>query len=273
MKKHINQTNYIIIPLLSAVLITGCGKEKQRTDYVAKVNNAYLSREELSTMVDTAGNKYYKSEIIRNWVNQEVLYQEAEKEGILKDTEYQKLLNQSERELASALLLQKHYEDEDVSYELKDIEAYYNEHRDDFRLFYEGYLLNIISFNNEDNAVQFRSTVLESDWNRALNVYMGDSTIVSSRPSALLYDFQINPQPLYRIVQDLNLGEVSIVIKDSNHIYQVAQLENKYNKGTIPPLDIIKSRVVKQFLADKKEKLIQNYIRDLYSNNDIEVKN
>jgi hypothetical protein len=230
--------------------------------------------EQLADMIDTAStNNFYRSEIIRNWINNELLYQEAVKKGILQDEKFKKLINKSTKELAASLLLQKYYQDAKVSYEPKDVEDYYNQNKEEFIRFYDSYFVNIISFNNEDKAIQFRSTVLESDWERALNIFKDDSSLVYEKTKVLLYAFEIHPIALERIVTSLNPGEVSIVIKDEPGRFTVVNEIQKYNKGTTPPFEVIKTLVEGRFVEFKKENLIQSYIKDLYSNNDIEVRN
>ena len=241
---------------------------------MAKVNNSYLTKEQLAEMVDTASaSNFYRNEIIRNWINNELLYQEAVKKGILKDEEFIKLINKSAKELAASLLLQKYYQDAKISYAPKDVEDFYNQNKDEFIRFYDSYFLNIISFNNEDKAIQFRSTVLESNWEKALNIFKDDPSLLYVKVNVLLYAFEIHPVVLERIVTSLNPGEVSIVIEDEPGKFTVVNEIQKYNKGTIPPFEVIKPLVEGRFIEFKKENLIQNYIKDLYSNNDIEVRN
>ena len=110
------------------------------------------------------------------------------------------------------MLMQKYYEDEKVSYEPEELEEYYNRHQEEFKRFYDSYLINRAVFNDEDKAVRFRAMVQESNWEKALNVFKSDPSIISTGTNELLYDYEIHPAPLLRIVSGLNPGEVSIVI-------------------------------------------------------------
>ncbi len=70
--------------MLAAVIYTGCGRQNPPKKYVAKVNDSYLTKDELLNLADTSkGIKQYKSEIIRDWINREVLYKEALKKELL----------------------------------------------------------------------------------------------------------------------------------------------------------------------------------------------
>jgi hypothetical protein len=260
-----------IILVSAAALLTGCGKETPQRDFVAKVNNTYLSREELQTIIDSVpGNNQFRSEIIRNWVNRECLYQQAVKEGILKNKEYQKIIEDSKKELASALMLKKFYEDKEPAIDDKVLEKYFESHNDLFKLNNNAYYLNRISFENEDKAIQFRTTVIESNWNKASNVFKKDALkIILTR---LFDEPEINPAGLLRIVEELEPKEISIVVNTGDNDYSVVQLIDRYQKGTIPPLDIIREKVSKMYISNKKEMLFNEFLEQLYSQNDIEIK-
>ncbi len=274
MTKLLNPIKEAIIVFIAAAVLSGCGKESTKKNFVARVNDTYLSKEELASLIDTAyAGKFYKNEVVRNWINKELLYQEAQKKGILKDEEFNRLLNYAKLELAAALLVKRQYEEEKVNYEPNDLEDFYNKNKNEFARFYDSYFIDLIEFKDEDRAVQFRTTVLESDWEKALNVFKGDSSISKVRTGQLLYDYEIHPVTLLRIVQDLNPGEISIIINNGPDQYLVVQLIQKYGKDSVPPFDVIKQQVEERFLAQRKEEFVRNYLKELYSNNDIEVRN
>lgn len=274
MTKHSNKISNAFVFLIAAVLIGGCGKEKVKKDFIARVNNSYLTKEELSSLMNNEnGKNFYREEVIRDWINREVLYQEAVKKGILKEDDFKRIVEDEKKELAVSLFLRKYYDSEKPSYEQKDIQDYYDKHQDEFKLFYDSYYINLVDFNNEDDAIKFRSLILESDWNKALNIFKNESSIIKVQTGVLLNDFQIYPATLQRIVTDLNPQEVSIVLNYLPGHYAVVQELQKYGKGTIPPFNVVKDEAEKRFLADSKDEFLKSYIRDLYSNNDIEVKN
>jgi hypothetical protein len=260
---------------LAASLFFGCGKETPQPDFVARVNNSYLTRGDLAKIIDTNNvSNFYKNEVIRNWINKEVMFQEAVKKGILKDSEFNRIIENSKKELANSLLLQSYYENEKVSYEPGELEEYFNAHQQEFRRFYNTYLMNWAVFNDEDKAVKFRTMVQESNWEKASNVFKGDSSLINSSANELLYDYEVHPEPVLRILSGLNPGEVSIVINiEPGKYYSVVQEVQKFVKDSIPPFQLIKPLVEKRFIARKKEDLIKSYIKELYSNNEIEIRN
>lgn len=272
--KHSKKTNYIIAFFCLLTAISGCSKEKGKKNFIARVNNKYLTQEEFSSFANNESEKnFYREEIIRDWINQEVLYQEAEKKGILKDDDFNNLLQNEKRELAASFLIRNYYDSNKPKYELKDIEDYYNKHQSEFQLFYDAYYINLIDFNNDNDAIKFRALILESDWNKALNVFKNDSSILKVRTAVLLNELQIYPVALQRIVSDLSPQEVSIVLNFQPGNYIVVQELQKYSKGTIPPFDVSKNDAEKRLISQLKNDNLKSYIKDLYSNNNIEIKN
>jgi len=268
-----NITQYSVF-ILTIILLSGCSKETQKKDYVARVNNEYLTEGQLNNLMDTSRTQfYYKNEIIRNWINQQLIYQEAAKEGITDNYEYKRLIEDSKKKLAVTLYINKLFKDKKFNVDNSRVENFYNSNKNEFSLFYDAYMINFIQFNNEEKAIKFRSTLLESGWNKATNGFKNDSSIVKIVSSKLSYDFEIQPAAVIRIIKELNQNEVSIVLSDSAGDYSLVQLVQKFKTGEVPPFEFIKSQVKKRLVAQMKDEFLKNYVNELYSNNDIEVKN
>lgn len=273
-KRHLSRLNKISLVLIAAAILTSCGKEQPKTEYVARVNDAYLTKKDLALLIDTTMvSTLHKSEVIRNWINREILFQKAKKEGILQQDDYKGLIKNSGKELAGALLLNSYISSVTINFEQRDLINYFKENSNDFKLTDKTYLLNIIHFSNEDRAVEFRSLVIDSDWQKAMNVFHGDSEIISIESKLLLREQDVYSIKVLRVVKRLHPLEISIVISEREGYYTVVQVLEKYLEGSLPSFDLIKLDVEKRFVADKRKELMENYMKDLYSKNEIEVIN
>lgn len=273
-KWHISLLNKISLVLIAAAILTSCGKEQPKTEYVARVNDAYLTKKDLALLIDTTMvSTLHKSEVIRNWINREILFQKAKKEGILQQDDYKGLIKNSGKELAGALLLNSYISSATINFEQRDLINYFKENSNDFKLTDKTYLLNIIHFSNEDRAVEFRSLVIDSDWQKAMNVFHGDSEIISIESKLLLREQDVYSIKVLRVVKRLHPLEISIVISEREGYYTVVQVLEKYLEGSLPSFDLIKLDVEKRFVADKRKELMENYMKNLYSKNEIEVIN
>lgn len=272
-QKLLNLNNALIL-IFILLALNGCTKEKQNKKYVARVNNQYLTEQELDGMINkTSENHLYRSEIIRDWINREVLYQEAVKKGILNDEDFKNIIERSRKEIAASLLLKKVFLDQKNNVNEVMAMDFYKNNIDDFKTFYNAFLVNRVTFNNEEDASRFHSQALETNWDSALSVIRQDTSLISNESKKLLYEYEIQPVSLIKIIKELLPGEVSIVVKDEMGNYEITQLLQKFDKNTILPFDLVKSKVDERFLVRQKDSLINNYIKDLYSKNEIEVKN
>lgn len=272
--RHLSRLNKISLMLIAASILTGCGKEQPKTEYVARVNDAYLTKTELASLIDTTMvSTLHKSEVIRNWVNREILFQKAMNEGILHKDDYIKLVKNSGKELAGVLLLDSYISSVTINYEQRDLINYFDENSNDFKLTDNSYLLNIIHFSNEDRAVEFRSLVLDSDWQKAMNIFYEDTAIINNENEVLLKEQDVSSIKVLRVVKRLHPLEISIVISEREGYYTVVQVLKNYLKGSVPSYNVIKQYVEKRYLAEKRKELLENYIKDLYSNYEIEVIN
>jgi hypothetical protein len=273
-KKHLVKKKIISLLFIAPILLSGCVEEKKEEDFVARVNDSYLSNDELKELIDTTSSStFYKSEVIRNWINRELMFQTAVEEGVLEKEEYKRLIKDSERELAAALLLNQYVSGKKIKFERTDLSLYFEENRDEFKLAKNAYLLNIIHFSDEDRAVEFRSGFLTNGWDSTLVNFEGDSTIIDVWNKVLLKEQDIFPLTVLRVVKRLHPPEISIVISEGTGYYSIVQVLGKYMKGSLPPFDIIKDEIEIRYLAEKRNKMIEDYIEKLYSTNEIEVIN
>jgi hypothetical protein len=272
-EKHLNKTLTNIVFLLGVLAFGACSEEEKKDDFVARVNESYLTREDFASLADTTNlNSAQKEQLIKNWIYQEILFQAADKEGITKREDYLSIINKSSDELAAAMLISDFLSNEEITYSDDDLISYYETEKDYFRLSTESYLLNKVTFNSENKAIKFRVLALDSDWEKAISVFISDSSVVKNIESHLIEENNIYPVQLSRIIKDFYPEEISIVIAEKPKYYSVVQLLSKYGKQSVPPFEILKSKVENRFVAEKKKLLVEEYLKDLYSQNEIEIK-
>ena len=274
LKWHLKRLNKLFLFVLAAIIFAACGEEKKESGYVARVNNSYLTNDEFAQIIDTGlAGQIQKNEVIRNWINREILFQEAEKHGILQQNDFKGLLKKSEKELAGALLLNKQIKNGNIIITPRKLRNYFENNSNDFKVTSDSYLLNVIHFSDLDKAVEFRSLLLDNRWQNAMNYFYGDSTVISSKDSVLLQEQDIYSIQVLRVVKRLYPPEISIVISEREGYYTVVQILDKYPADSLPSFDVIRLEVEKRYLAEKRKEFLEAYINELYSTNDIEIIN
>lgn len=272
-KKLLNKNN-ILLGLLTAVFFVSCGEEKPKDDYIARVNDTYLSNKEFEKLLNLPSLKgKFREEIIRQWIEKELLYQKAQSEGITDEAEYKRIIENSRKELAASFLLKKIIDESSFNFEIEDIKKFYTNHKTLFAARQKTFLINKIEFEDEDQAIQFRTAAVESDWSKSLNAFSADSIFLDSEINSLLTEADFFSARSSRLVNGLAANEISIVFENENHHYEVLQLLQSFEPGDLIPFDAVKNEVEAEYIANKKEEIIDAYLKDLYSNNKIEIIN
>ena len=124
----------------------------------ATVNDIHLTESGLRSLVPEGVYEKltveYKQEIIREWVNNELIYQEALKRNIDEDPKIERLLNNSKRNLLSNELLERIYNDIPEPGD-EVLKKYYKEHEDYFILPNNEYRIRYALFDNRKDAQDF----------------------------------------------------------------------------------------------------------------------
>lgn len=272
-KKLLSTLTINIFVLFALVTLFACEKESEEVDYIARVNNSFLTREEFASLVDTStASELKKNEVIRNWIHREVLFQRAEKEGILKEKQYKRTISQSSRELAGAMLIEKLLSEDNYSPGIKDLKNYYDVNKNEFRVAADAFIINLADFLDEEKAIRFRNIAIDSDWEKALSQFSNDPAIVNQVSNKLFLSYQINPASLARIVNELDPKEISIVISTKPGYYTVAELLEKIESGSTPAFENIQDEIIKRVKAIRRQILVDEFIKQLYSKSNIEIK-
>jgi len=262
----------IFLNVLVAIIFFGCNKEPEKQKYVARVNDSYLTEEELGELDSLFQDRASRSEIIKRWVDKELLYQEAISTGITDDDKFNRIINNSRRELASSMLLNKHLEDNLKKPNDVELQGFYDQHKNEFKTEENIYVFNSASFKNENSAIRFRTKLVEANWEDVIENYVEDKSMISYRSGAALSEAEIYPIQMLNLIKELNPGEVSIVLEENFDKYSVIHLIQSFRKGAIQPLDLIEDEVIARFVSEKREEIIDKYLEELYSNNEIEIK-
>lgn len=255
------------------ILFTSCSKEEKQKSYLAKVNDSYLTREELASLVDTSNlDASEKNALIKDWIYNELLYQKALDEGITDDDNFNNILQSSYKKLAIALLIQKIFNDTEVEFKTSDLLEYYEKNQNYFIRPFETYLINHARFKDELTAIRFREIVLESNWEKATQFFDKNNSVIFSERGNLKELTEIYPVEVADAVKFLLPDEVSIVIRDKQMTYNVVQLKRKFNAFEVLPFDVIEKEVEKRFIDEQKSKQFENFLKELYSKSEIVIK-
>jgi hypothetical protein len=272
-KRLSNQINFAVIICIGSFSLAGCSKKETPDIYVAKVNDAVLTEKQIKSALSQDRNRgKYRSEFIHNWIENEILYQEAAKNGILEDKEFNSIVEQSKKEIAAAFFINKILAENKIEPTEDEMRKYYENNKEEFKLTDDLLRLNIIYFSDFNKAVQFRNMVIETNWNSSLNKYRTESSILSNQAGQLLYKYQLQPLSLLRSLNGLQKDEVSLVIETEPSKFAVVQLIEKLDKDIIPSFDDAKEEVKERLTIIKRKDFLRLYIDKLIADHNLEIK-
>lgn len=262
------------ITIIYALLFfTFCSEEKKNDDFLARVNDSYLTREDIASLVDTSRTD--NSEInflIKEWTKNELLFQKAIEEGITDRKIYDDILLRSSKELAVSLLIKDKFESFDIEFSEQDLINFYNDNKTLFQNPNKTYQLNIANFSDEEFAIKFRELSIESNWQKAVQFTSGKKSVKSILSNVILEEKEIYPNEIVRLAKGMSNNEVSIIIKDLKNNIIVFQLVKVFQPFEIYPFELVKELVREKYIATKKTELFENFLSELYSKNQIEIK-
>ncbi len=263
----------IICFIFLTAFFYACKEKKEINEYSARVEKDYLFNSAIDSVLTTEKYKnFYKEEYINQWVQNQLLYNEALKEGITEDPEYKKLIENIKKEALIALYLARLSEDFDLSYSEDDLKKFYKDNLEEFRCGDDAFVINEIDFVSQDKALQFRSTLFETGWDNTLKVFKGDPTIRKNNNRKFLFANEIQPFAIYRVVANMQNNDISILIESEPGVFTIVQLVKNFLKDTIPDFEFVSDLVKERYLMKKRKVLTDQIIQKLYSKYDIEIK-
>lgn len=251
--------------------VSACKEQPQiEKKTVAKIGDVKLTDYDLDLMLGS--NKYsrkHRMEFIKDWVEKEMLYREAISNNLVDDEEFKLAMKNSEKELAAARQLEYYIDGDDENFSSGELEDYFDQFKNDFRLESDAFLLNRARFYDRTGAINFRGAALENGWNDAVDEYQ--KSIESHSEETFLTDFQLEPIQLLRTVKALFLNEFSIVLEIRPRLFEVVQLIRRFKKGEVPDFKFVRNKAAIRYKIKRRHDLLKEYIAKLYSKYDVVI--
>lgn len=279
----INNRNLYLLSLFKFLFILiiffsiGCQKKNEKGNYIARVNDSYLFEKDLNVShhifrEGMDSNNQNKDELINNWVDNELLFQEAIKKGLTDDDEFKLKLEVAKKQIAKALLLQNYFDNKKITIDENVLKDFYEKNKNAFKLKQKSFYLNQIIFNNEVAAQKFRNLLTTTNWERIISFVNKNLDVVSITTKKLFYDYELPNYFIYNVVSEIDENEITPVLEIRNNKYIIIQLLKKYNENDIPEYDVIQKEVQEFFIQVERKKLLEDYLKELYSKNEVEIK-
>jgi len=259
---YLNNYSYtkvlLLIPII--VIVNSCVKKENKmpSEYIARVNSSFFTKEDLK-FYSPGNNRILDNITIYNWIDNELLYQEAQKKNITDKEEYNKIIENAKRTLAASILLEEVITDSLKKYKFNDLvlQNYYESHINEFISNEKIYHLITFEFDNETEAEDFR---IKNNNNLNIQKYKIDYI----EESKLNYKIK-------KLLSEIKLNTFSKPIKKDN-IYKLYYLIGTTEENEPIPYYLVKDQIKERYLATLKRNIVKNYLNSLYKENKIELK-
>jgi hypothetical protein len=274
---HTTKSAYTLGLLLPALVVAGCARDEQQKSYVARVDQSFLTEQDLAAVHDSLGDVRAQSrEYINAWIDTELLYLEAVRQGLADSESLRRQLEMMRRRLAVGALLEKDLYADSTGASDDAIQALYNAGGDAFRLREDVANISFALFGERDVANAFRSSLLRgTSWNDALRQVQTDSLmhplLLQVADKQYFTQATLYPQELWKLSRTLGKGEVSFVVKTDNGYY-VLTAHSLRRQGEMPDLDYIRPEIRDRILIEQRRARYERMVADLKAKHTVEVR-
>ncbi|MGC8653111.1 MAG: hypothetical protein ACP5US_03880 [Candidatus Kryptoniota bacterium] len=250
---------------LTAILIAlapfynGCTHASSNGHIVARAGRNQLTMDEVAKHVDTT-SAYAVRNFVTRWVDEQLLYQKAVREGVENSPDYRSSVSNYSRQLAIALYLQKRIYSTPSKVTSEQIASFYSAHKEEFRASDKLLLVNMASFDKRSTAVAFRNAILSTgSWASAFSL-LPQYSILSKNDSIFINENNSNSE-IWRVVESLPVGRPSFPIQVDSVSF-VIQVLKKIMAGDQLPISYVKPLIRERLTIEHRK---QEYVKILDS--------
>jgi parvulin-like peptidyl-prolyl isomerase len=262
-----------IIISLSVLIFSFCtSKEQISTKVIVKVGSEPLTVEQLKKEILVQSPKVLSTEQLQNmlqqWIEKELMYQEALRRGMKDEKVLQEVFKQAERDFLSNALLDTLLSKETTISD-QEIYDYYEKNKESFIRSKTLVKVQQILVDNFVDAERTRDRIVDKgadfvevakeislDYKKNQRIeldYFSDENVVPEIAKTLF---------TYRI------GDVTSPIK-SEFGYHIFYVVDKRPSGEVATIDEVSDKISSRLISEKRKEIYRNFINDLKSKSEV----
>lgn len=263
----------ILFVLLSsiAILLNGCEKRSEKV--LAKVNDKVITLEEFNKRIGRLPEYYQeivkgqKMKFLDDVISEELLYNEALKSKIDKDSETKEVIAEAKRKILVSRLIKDRVDDK-ISISDEDIKKYYDEHSEELML-PERWRASHILVDTLDEAKDIKEKLSQgASFEELAKEISKDATSEQGGDVGYFSKGQLIPE-FEQACFALNVGEISDIVK-TKFGYHVIKLTER--KGPeVQEFSAIKELIKKELEREKRKQLFEELLGNLRKNANITI--
>ncbi|MDE2997414.1 MAG: peptidylprolyl isomerase [Bacteroidota bacterium] len=253
--------------LLVILLTTGCQAPIPDVPYVARVGDQILTQDEINRLLENRSamldSSDAVSQIVEQWVTNQLLFQEASDRGLRNDPDVQRLLADNERSVMVDALVSRMLDAEmGDGPDESAVQTYYEQHRDKLALREPFVQVAHLVFEHPDSAEIGRQALVAG-------------TALPEVPGTPRIDRQLDDEAFYpqrqlfaaipglgEAVGQLRIGETTRVLEHQD-AFHVVQVLNRMEAGDVPSLDMVRDEIISRVAIQMRKQLYARQVQRL----------
>lgn len=261
--------------LLGTAVLGGCNPEPAHPDFVARVGDQYLTRDDLSDALAALPVPQDSAEahrqVVEQWITNQLLYQEALDRGLDRDPEVRRLLEESKRSVLVSALISRMYEENPATPSPAELQAYFESNRDQLRLLEPFVRVRYLATSSADEAAAARrllqqtpSARQDSVWSLLVRRYAEDEDAARSLAENYFAESRlfINQPALRTELNRLRPEEVAPIF-EADSLYHLLQLVARVPAGTVPEPAWIEDELTRRLVIQARKQLYARQVQRL----------
>jgi peptidyl-prolyl cis-trans isomerase C len=249
--------------LLACLLPAGCGREGQ--DVIAKVNGAKLTREDLRAEIPP---DYYdsvtldqKRDFVEQWIDSEVLYQEALRRGLQRQPETKKRIRSSEKNILISELIQQEL-DARIRVSTEEAREYYQTHTEEFTRQQDEMRANQILVPTLEEANAVRRQIQEgADFSRLARELSDDPSSIQGGDLGYFTRDDLLSE-ISKAVFEATPGTLLKPIK-TEFGYHVLLVTDVQKAGTVLAFELVQDEIIGRLSREKERQELDLFLQEL----------
>lgn len=270
--------SYAVVITILSIIISGCFKSRKNEineQIYATVNGIYLTESGLRAIVP---KEFYerltpehKRIIVEEWVNKELLYQEALRIGIDEEPEINRLLLNSKQNLLSNEFLERELSNIKIPGE-NELKKYYEDNKEYFKLNAVEYRVRYALFDNSKDATAFYRKIKNNEsFSELAQEFSKHPSSNSGGDLGIVNEESVEPN----IWEAINSVYSKSGLRKISDVFTVVDgwgcviVDEVFEPGIIKPLEYVRDLVIDMYMAEKREEEKISLIKNLYTKADI----
>ncbi|HCK99007.1 MAG TPA: hypothetical protein DHW42_02715 [Candidatus Marinimicrobia bacterium] len=258
---------YIIVFILFSFL--GCGNEQKPLDYIARVNDTYLTKEDLAKMLPNIDNSKFTDveqlkSIISSWVKNEILYQNAKKYHFDKNESISYKVNNYKKSLIVDSYIQFLLQS-NVTVSDTEIRDYYINNRKSFMRNTDEAKVTHVVLADFEEANKIKYILLSRnarEIDKLFSKYIFETKTVRKGESLKEIDkniFESRPRNI--------IGPIP-----SDYGYHVIEVLSRFKKGSVRQIDDVRDEILQRITQTKIQFYHNNLLDSLLLSTNFDIK-